>query len=119
MIPLAFSITQPQSSTPKIHLNSPSRLLPQHCDQTPDKMNSLPLSCYSPASRIQFQKITDGQYAQYVHLYEASKRKCEEKITRLTSMRVHNMVQGEAGRAQDYNEFETWVKLEINNLHDA
>jgi len=119
MIPLAFSITQPQSSTPKIHLNSPSRLLPQHCDQTPDKMNSLPLSCYSPASRIQFQKITDGQYAQYVHLYDASKRKYEEKLTRLTSMRVHNMVQGEAGRAQDYNEFEAWVKLEINNLHDA
>lgn len=34
-------------------------------------------------------------------------------------MRVHNMVQGGAGRVQDYNEFGDCVKLEISNLHDS
>ena len=82
-------------------------------------MNSVPLAHYSPAPRILFRRIADDQYAQYVHLYKASKQEYQDKITSVTSMRLRNMAQGEAGRAEDYHECEAWVQLELKHLHDA
>jgi len=82
-------------------------------------MSSLSLARYSPASQFQFPKITDEEYTQYIHLFEATKNNYKDKITSVTNMGLRNMAQGEAGREEDYYECEAWVQLELKNLHEA